>query len=205
VSLLKTKAALLRVARDGAAPLPAAPSPGAALDIVVDDTVARHWIVERPAGLADAAELDAFAAARFTALFGADPAAWVVRVDPVARARCWLACALPAVLVTELSQTAAAQGWRVRRLQSRFVREYNRHCRRLGPTAAFCVASRSGTTLGLLAAGEWRSIRVHPPLSRSAADFAQLLQRDCRRVGVDADGLPTFTVGSQRDRVRREP
>jgi hypothetical protein len=202
VSLFRTEAVELRVSRNGSEPLLVPPHRGDMLDILVSDTLTRYWILERPAGLASAAELDLYAADRFAEIFGDDPAAWVLRVDPVPQAERWLACAVPAIFAVDLPRLAEEKGWRMRSVQPRFVREYNRHCRSLGPDAVFCVASQESTTIGLIADGNWRGIRVHPPLDRSGTSFGTLLRRDCRQAGIATDGLQPHIVGSLREAAR---
>ncbi len=199
MSLFNTEAVQLRVSRQGVEPLAPPPRPGALLDILISDALARYWILDRPAGLASAAELDAYAADRYAELFGDDPAGWVIRVDPLPGADRWLACALPTLFAVDLPRLAEEKGWRLRSVQPRFIREYNRHCGALGPDTTFCVASRESTTIGLIAGGSWRGIRVHPPLDRSAARFSTLLRRDCRQAGITDDGRRQQVVGSLRD------
>ncbi|WP_126446463.1 hypothetical protein [Sulfuricystis multivorans] len=183
------------VPRRGALPLSDPPRPGAAIEISVSDALARYWILDCPAGLASVAELDLYAAERFAALFGEDPARWVLRYDPDPTARAWLACALPAAVAVDLPRRAAERGWRPRRIQPQFVRAYNRHCRRLERTVAFCLAGEESTTIGLIVDGCWRNVRVHPPLDRSRADFATLLRRDCRQAGLAEICPPPVIVG----------
>lgn len=201
MSPFRRKATELYVSRHGAATLTDAPRAGATLDILVSDALTRYWILDCPPGLASAHELDLLAADRFATLFGADPADWVIRVDPVPQAGRWLACALPRPVAEDLPGQAAARGWQPRSVVPRFVREYNRHCRRLDRTAAFCVAAEDSTTLGLIEEGEWRGIRVHPPLDRSQAGFSALLYRDCRQAGLRHDrqqALRPLVVGALR-------
>lgn len=202
MSPFRTKGAELRVMRQGPEPLQEPPRPGALLNILVSDTLVRYWILDRPPGLASAAELDLYAADRFAAIFGDDPAAWVLRVDPVPRAERWLACAVPSLFAVDLPQAAAARGWHVCRVQPRFIREFNEHCSALDTDAAFCVASRECTTIGLIAAGKWCGVRIHPPLDRASASFSTLLRRDCRQAGMSADGLRPVVVGSLRKSAR---
>lgn len=202
MSRFKTKCAELRVTRQGPEPLQEPPRPGALLNILLSDALVRYWILDCPPGLASAAELDLYTADRFAAIFGDDPAGWVLRVDPVPRAERWLACAVPALFAVDLPRAAAARGWQVCRVQSRFIREFNEHGRPLDADAAFCVASRECTTIGLMAAGRWRGIRVHPPLDRAATNFSTLLRRDCRQAGMSADGLRPVVVGSLREAAR---
>lgn len=171
------------------------PRRGGWLDICVSDVLARYWILAAPAGLASARELDLYAAGNFAAIFGEDPAGWTLRFDPEPRSRAWLACALPRAVSEELPRQAIARGWRVRHVQPQFVRAYNQNCRRLGRTAAFGLAAADSTTIGVIVAGCWRSIRIHPPLDRSRADFATLLRRDCRQAGLEGVNPDTLIVG----------
>lgn len=194
--------AQLHVLRSGIQPLENAPDNGALLNILVSDALVRYWIIERPLGLAGGQDLERYAASKFAAVFGDNPSHWVLRVDPLPQAERWLACAVPAIFAIDLPRAVEQKGWTLRSVQPRFVHEYNRHCREIGPDTAFCVASREGTSIGLITEGSWRSIRVHPPLGDSTADFSTLLRRDCCRAGVDLERLQRVVVGSLRDAAR---
>lgn len=196
MSPFRTEVPVWRILRCGPEPVADPPRRDAPIDILVSDALTRYWIVERPAGLASLAELDLHAADRFREIFDDEAEQWVIRVDPQPGASRWLASAIPVLFAQELSQVAAGRGWRVRRVQPRFVREYNAHCGRLAPDAVFCVASRESTTIGLLASGEWHGIRVHPPLDCSTASFRTLLRRDARQAGVPIESLEPVIVGS---------
>lgn len=202
MSRFNTDTAELHVMRGGTEEIKDPPRQGAALDILVSDALTRYWILDRPDGLANASELDLYAADRFNTIFGDDPAEWVIRVDPVPRADRWLACAIPTLFAVDLPRAAEARGWRLKSVQSRFVREFNRHCSDLGSAAAFCVASHESTTIGLIDNGKWCGIRVHPPLDRASASFGTLLRRDCRQAGITADGLQPVVVGSLRESAK---
>lgn len=177
------------------------PRHGARLDICVSDALARYWILAAPAGLANVRELDLYAAENFAAIFGEDPADWTLRFDPDPRSRAWLACALPKAVSEELPRQAIARGWRIRHVQPQFVRTYNQNCRRLASTAVFCLAAADSTTIGVIVAGCWRNIRVHPPLDRSRADFATLLRRDCRQAGLPDSCPRAVVVGPLSERA----
>jgi hypothetical protein len=192
----------LHVLSSGPESLPDPACRGAMLDIVVSDALARYWILDQPAGLASAAELDLYAVDRFNAIFGDDPAQWVLRVDPLPHAASRLACAIPALYATDLPGYVADRGWQARRVETRFIREFNRHCRALGRDAVFCVAANDSTTIGLIEAGTWRGIRVHPPLDKCAAGFSTLLRRDARQACMSIDGLLPVVVGSLKELVR---
>ena len=201
MSPFKPDALQLYIQRNGPPALPEPPRRGAPIDITISDTLARYWILDEPAGLTGAAELDLYAADRFSLIFGDDPAHWVIRVDPAPASRYRLACALPGLYAIDLPGFAKDRGWLPRLVQTRFIREFNRNCARLGRHAVFCVASRECTSLGLIMDGQWRSIRVHPPLDRSTASFSTLLRRDCRQAGIAFEGVAPVIVGSLREQV----
>jgi hypothetical protein len=192
----------LHVSRRGCEPLQSPPQEGAMLDILVSDALTRYWILERPAGIADGTALDRYVADRFVEVFGDDPDAWVLSVNPLPQAERWLACAVPAIFAVDLPRLAEAKGWCLRSVQPRFLREYQRHCRDLGPDAAFCVASHETTTIGLIASGNWRGIHVHPPLDSSVDTFGAMLRRDCRQAGITTDRVEPHVVGSLREIAR---
>lgn len=198
----RSETAELRVSRRGCDPLQSPPQEGAMLDILVSDALTRYWILERPAGMEDAAVIDRYVSDRFAEIFGDDPAAWVLNVNPLPQSERWLACAVPAIFAVDLPRLAEAKGWCLRSVQPRFLREYQRHCRDLGPDAAFCVASHETTTIGLIANGNWRGIHVHPPLDSGGDTFGALLRRDCRQAGITSDRLEPHVVGSLREIAR---
>jgi len=202
VSRFRFEVAQLNVPRRGTVTLGDPPRRGAPLDICVSDALARYWILDYPAGLASVHELDLYAAERFATIFGEDPAGWTLRYDPDPRSRAWLACALPNAVTDELPRRATARGWRVRHIQPDFVRAYNQHRRRIARTAAFCLAAVECTTIGVIVAGCWRNVRVHPPLDRSGADFATLLRRDCRQAGLTGACPPPLIVGPLEEAAR---
>lgn len=202
MSRFRTETHELRVTRKGVGLIEAAPRAGMPIDILVSDALTRYWIIERPAGLAGAGELDLYAGESFAMLFGDDPSDWSIRIDPVPGATRWLACAIPTLFTADLPRAVAEKGWEPRHIRPRFVRDYNQHCSRLGRDAVFCVASRESTTIGLIESGSWRSIRVHPPLGRDTASFGTLLRRDCRQAGMASDAIRPVVVGSLMDQAR---
>lgn len=171
------------------------PAPRAGISLVVSDAWARFWILDRLPGLSSHSELERYAAMQFKQIFGDDPDAWVIRIEPTPFARRWLVCALPADIALDLPRQLEAKGWRVRALRPHFISEFNTRCRLLQGDVAVCLASREATTIGVVVEGEWKGIRVHPPLDRSKAGFRTLLQRDCLQCGVKIDSLRPHVFG----------
>lgn len=103
----------LHVPRHGRAMIGKPPCSGVPLDICVTDVLTRYWVLECPAGLASAHELDLYAAERYAAIFGEDPAQWVVRYDPDPRSRTWLADALAKPVSIEFKDASLKQVFEV--------------------------------------------------------------------------------------------
>lgn len=199
MSRSKTERVAVHVSRQGGIRCAESHQRGNDIDIVVSDALVRYWIIERIPGLANLAELELYAAEQFGQIFGDDPAGWVIRIDSVPFAKRWLACALPIGIASDLPRELHEQGRQVVSLQPHFVREYNRHCHALETSTAFCVAEEESTTIGLLVDGEWRGIRIHPPLDSAKADLDDYLRRDCLQCGIDAGTLKPCVVGSLRE------
>lgn len=195
MSRFRTKDAEVHVSRQAGFSLGHPPRPGSCIDFVVSDALARYWIVERLPGLSGYAELERHAARQFQQIFGDDPDAWVLRIDPAPFARRWLVCALPASIAIELPREAVEKGWQVRSLAPDFIRTFNAHCRRLKGDAVFCLASHEATTIGMMIRGEWKGIRVHPPLDRSKVGFNALLQRDYLQCGIKNERIRPLVAG----------
>jgi hypothetical protein len=76
------------------------------LTVVLADELARMWQVAPPPQAASPADLEAAAAMRYAALFGAPPAGWEIAADWQAT-RPFLAAALPRALLDLLAQAAS--------------------------------------------------------------------------------------------------
>ncbi len=195
MSRFRANRAELYVSRQGGISLGDPPARGDGINFVVSDALARFWIIERLPGLSSYTELERYAARQFQQIFGDDPASWIIRIDPAPFTKQWLVCALPAEIAIDLPRKAEEKGWQVRGLLPHFISEYNAHCDSLKSEAAFCLASQEATTIGMVVRGEWKGIRVHPPLYRSKAGFKTLLQRDCLQCGINIDSLKQHVVG----------
>ena len=84
---------------------------GQAVVVVVALDLARHWLVQAPAGAASLAEIQAVAQARFEAVHGSPAAAWRIAGD-WRSSGAFLCAALPRSLADALLASCAAQGLR---------------------------------------------------------------------------------------------
>jgi hypothetical protein len=80
-----------------------AAAPRRRVQVILDDALARFFVVRPPIGVAGLAELRAVTAARFEDLFGHEASSWSIEADWDAR-RHFLACAVPQRLVQALRE-----------------------------------------------------------------------------------------------------
>jgi hypothetical protein len=160
------------------------------LEITVSDALARCWILERPPGLASPGEIQALAVDQLQQLYGdnSDSAAqWVLRLDLTPFTSHWPVVALPAVLLELLQDIADRYGWRIGKIQTRFVSGIDARLaswRKQAGNAVYSLETSDGLTIGIRSAGVWRALRTHPPLRLLGTDLPAMLRRDCRAAGI---------------------
>jgi hypothetical protein len=148
-----------------------APAAGHAVTVVLADDWARLWQVAPPGGASRMADLQAAAALRFQALFGAPAAGWQISADwDVDRA--FLAAALPATLLAGLKQFGAEQRIHLVGIVPQFVAALNGWRKQRRPGAWFGMVHGAVLTLAVFDKGACAAVRtaVIPP----AADGAWL-------------------------------
>ena len=161
------------------------------LEISLSDTIARSWIVERLPGLASEEEIAALARAQMQDLYGdsdEQSADWAIRLDLTPFASRWPAIALPKALLDLLVDIAATQGWRLGKLQTRFVRSLNGARSKLfsrSKVDVYSLDTPDGLTIGIRHKQEWLALRTHPPLALLAASLPAMLRRESRAAGLN--------------------
>ena len=163
------------------------------LEITLSDALVRSWIIERLPGLASPQEIEALANDQMLRLFdgdSADSARWVIRVDATPFVGYWPAIALPKALLDLFCEVTAACGWRLAKVETRFVRRFNDW--RANPFSrpkqvVYCLDTSDGLTIGIRNAQQWQALRTHPPLSMLGTDVSAMLRRDCRAAGLRLD------------------
>jgi hypothetical protein len=154
------------------------------VSVVLADELARMWQVAPPPGAAQPADLEAAAAMRFQALFGAPHAGWKIAADWQAT-RPFLAAALPASLLDVLEQAAREARCHLVEIVPQFVVAMNHWRKRHRPGAWFGLMHGQVLTLAaydgaLLAA--LRTAVVPPGADRDWLESH--VAREALRVGV---------------------
>ena len=164
-----------------------------ALDVSISDTLARHWILQRPEGLATPEELKALAQHQLRSVFGdsvQDAREWAVQLDDQPFAQAWPGMALPKELIAMLVAASEAHGFALRSLQSRFVRAINQKQSvlaeffSLGKARLYALETADSVTIGIRQGAHWKALRSHPPLACLSVPLATLFQRDCLAAGL---------------------
>ncbi|MGV0975744.1 MAG: hypothetical protein ACOYBO_07430 [Azonexus sp.] len=160
------------------------------LEITVSDALARCWILERPPGLASPREIQALAVDQMQQLYGDNSdsvAQWTLRLDLTPFTSQWPAVALPTALLELLRDIAGGHGWRIGKIQTRFVSGINARLvpwRKQARNAVYSLETSDGLTIGIRSAGAWLALRTHPPLRLLGTDLPAMLRRDCRVAGI---------------------
>jgi hypothetical protein len=151
--------------------LAGAPVAGRPVVVVLADELARIWQVAPPQGAGRMADLEAAAALRFQALFGAPAAGWQISADWDAD-RPFLAAALPAPLLATLRQSAIEHRFHLVEVVPQFVAALNGWRKLRRPHAWFAQVAGAVLTLAVFDRGALAAVRtaVIPP----AADRAWL-------------------------------
>lgn len=168
----------------------ALPAKKRALEITLSDILFRSWIVERLAGLATLAEIEALADSQMRDLYGdtnEDASEWIIRVDATPFANCWPALAIPKTLHDLLIELAGLYGWHLAKIQTRFVcgiNDWRSNPFKRSKPVIFSLDTPDGLTIAIRNADQWQALRTHPPLAMLGTDLSAMLRRECRAAGL---------------------
>jgi len=167
-----------------------------AVHIVLDDSLARYFVVPRPAGLRNRAELEGLLVSRFEEQYGLASGAWAIRGELAPQAAIDLACAVPRRLIDALQSLCAELRMPLRSLRPYAISEIDRWQRKAprGP-AWFAAGSPDGVTLGYWSAAGWQGMRCHPVDGDWLPALPSLQARDGLMHGVP-EGAPLLCTGS---------
>ncbi|MFN0160529.1 MAG: hypothetical protein ACKVQQ_04815 [Burkholderiales bacterium] len=155
-----------------------------AADIVLDDSLVRHFVVTRPRGVRDQADLDALIAARFEERFGLPGQDWQCAADCGVFDTTFLACAAPRWLIETLRQACAVAASPIERMTSFLASEANRVRRRLPKEAHwFAACGRDQVSLAYGNAANWQGVAV-AGLDDAPDALEAALERAAMRLGV---------------------
>jgi len=119
------------------------------LHVILDDSLARLFLVTPPQNVSRMQDLQAAAAMRFHSLFGDAPSDWQIEADWQTTGA-FLACALPKTLINELQQIATDHHLYLYAVQPYFVAAWNKHRQALHNDGWFGVIQGNNMTLGIL-------------------------------------------------------
>lgn len=174
------------------------------LTVVLDDELARLWLVTPPEGSTRLADLEAAAALRFQTLFGESATDWKVAGGWDATGP-FLAAAMPRHLLALLEQAAGEQGAVLVEVVPQFIAGWNRWRGALGPGAWFAQVHGNVLALGALAGGSVQAVRsIALPDGASLAWLGQHVAREALRLNMQApdsiavagDAPPAWNKGS---------
>jgi hypothetical protein len=135
------------------------PAAGSALTVVLADELVRMWQVAPPQAASRMADLEAAAALRFQALFGAPAGGWRISADWDA-ARPFLAAAVPLPLLAGLQQGAAEHRFHLVEIVPQFVAALNGWRKLRRPGAWFGLVQGRVLTLGAFDNGALAAVRT---------------------------------------------
>ncbi|MGJ9420322.1 hypothetical protein ACHAC9_21585 [Massilia sp. CMS3.1] len=174
------------------------PAAGRPVAVVLADDLARIWQVTPPQGASRMADLEAAAALRFQALFGAPAAGWRISADWDAD-RPFLAAALPAPLLASLQGLAAEHRFHLVEITPQFVAALNGWRKLRRPGAWFALVHGAVLTLAVFEKGALAAVRTAliPPGS-DRAWLAAHIAREALLVGVGEPALVQVCGGAPR-------
>ena len=175
-----------------------APAAGRAVTVVLADELARIWQVTPPQGASRMADLEAAAALRFQALFGAPAAGWRISADWDAD-RPFLAAALPAPLLASLQGAAAEHRFHLVEITPQFVAALNGWRKLRRPGAWFAQVHGAVLTLAVFEKGALAAVRTALiPAGGDRAWFAAHIAREALLVGTGEPALVQVCGGAPR-------
>lgn len=173
--------------------LECAPVRGRLANLVVSDELARAWTVTPPAGATCMADLEAAAALRFHALFGASHQDWRISADWNPRMS-FLAVAMPTSLLKQLERSARAHRMHFVEIVPQFVAALNgsRALRRNGAWVGLVDADV--LTLSVFDGDAFMAVRTTKlPASADREWLDTFLEREALRLGAVLPSVLQFS------------
>lgn len=165
------------------------PAAGRAATVVLADELARIWHVAPPRGASRMADLEAAAALRYQALFGAPAAGWKISADWDAD-RPFLAAAVPAPLLASLQGVALEQRLHLVDIAPRFIASLNGWRKLRRPGAWFAQVDGAVMTLAVFDGGAPAAVRsALVPADAGRAWFEAHIAREALLVGAGEPAL----------------
>ncbi|MCH8621743.1 hypothetical protein [Undibacterium sp. TS12] len=152
--------------------------PANLLDISLDDTMVRYFMVAPPPHARSFKDLHAAATMRLEALFGVASEDWQVTADWQMHANS-LACGIPKILLSKISKAAKQSGQHILSLQPRFIRAWNACQKKISPDTWFASVGKEVMTLALQKGGQIKSVKtIALPVTNDETWLLEQLHRE---------------------------
>jgi hypothetical protein len=162
-----------------------APPAGRPVTVVLSDELVRMWQVTPPAGASRMADLEAAAAMRFQALFGAPAALWKISADWDA-ARPFLAAAVPLALLAQLEQAAHEHRFHLVEIVPQLVAALNQWRKLRRPGAWFGLVHAGVLTIAAYEGRALSAVRAATIPDAAGREWLDsLVTREALRVGLE--------------------
>jgi hypothetical protein len=173
--------------------------------VVLADELVRYFMVTPPTNAGSLRDCRAAAQMRFQTLYGEPATAWRIEADWDAREP-FLACAMPANLLSALHAVAAEHRLDLVEMLPQFVAEWNRWHRKLPGDAWLGVVHERGMTIGAIHEGRLRAVRTldTTPQDLIATRMHDMLAREALLLNLPTPARLQL-AGAALDGVAMEP
>lgn len=152
--------------------------------LTVADQLIRYFLVERPQGARNAAEIRLAAALRFEELYAEVPHSWQIEMDLPPWSTNYLACGLPTNYLIVLKQLFSELRVPLHRITPYGIESWNRHAGIRGMSeSCFLALSHNTVWLTLRRDRRWLTAVAYGLPNGKCAELPNLIHRECTRHG----------------------
>jgi hypothetical protein len=156
------------------------------VSVVLSDELVRMWQVAPPPSTSRVSDLQAAAALRFQALFGAPASAWKISADWQAE-QPFLAAAVPLTLLQQLQDAASAHRFHLVEIVPQFVAALNQWRKRRRARAWFGAVHNGVFTVAAFDDGALAALRATPvPVDADREWLDSFVARETLRLGLES-------------------
>lgn len=153
--------------------------------VSVADQFSHYCVVPWPIGVFRHSELKLIAEGEIEQRLGIDMASYEIRTDFRRYGANMLACAMPRDFLSALRDAFKANRLSVRLLQPRFVATFNRWKKEIGQDGLMVSVEADRCVLGVIQAGQWRSVRTSRIAQMNSGALNALIAREQLLLGME--------------------